>query len=150
MKPLRKEKKASKNENVFQETLSHIFLAYNWSSQKIKEALAPYDITQQQYNVLRILKGQYPSPSTINLIKVRIVDKMSDVSRIVDRLIQKGFVEKRENTYDKRAVDIVLSEKGLMLMKKMGKSIDLSKTFAANISREEAIDLNTLLAKLKR
>ncbi len=149
MKPLRKEKKVLKVDNVFQETLVNIFFAYNWSSQKIKEAIAPYNITQQQYNVLRILKDQYPSPSTVNLIKAKIIDKMSDVSRIVDRLIQKELLEKRENNYDKRAVDIVISEKGLMLMKKMDKNIDFSKAFESCISEEEAITLNALLSKLK-
>lgn len=146
---LKKQIKVSKFDTVYQQTLVNIFFTYNWGNQKVKEALAPYDVTQQQYNVLRILRDRYPSPSTISLIKAQILDKMSDTSRIVDRLIQKGFVDKTENNYDKRAVDIMISDKGLALLKKMDKLIDFSKMISSRISKEEAVQLNALLEKLR-
>lgn len=149
MVQLQKEVKTSKFENVFQQALVNVIFTYHWSNQKVKDILAPFDITTQQYNVLRILRGQYPSPATVNLIKNRILDKMSDTSRIVDRLIQKGFAEKSINNYDKRAVDIIISEKGLTLLKKMDKEIDFSQFISPNITAEEAEQLNLLLDKMR-
>lgn len=149
MVQLQKEVKAAKFENIFQQALVNVIFTYHWSTQNVKEALSPFDITQQQYNVLRILRGQYPSPATVNLIKNRILDKMSDTSRIVDRLIQKGYVEKSVNNYDKRAVDIIISDKGLSLLKKMDKEIDFSSFIAPNLTQEEAEQLNVLLDKMR-
>ncbi|RZL34425.1 MAG: MarR family transcriptional regulator [Pedobacter sp.] len=149
MVQLQKEVKASKFENIFQQALVNVIFTYHWSTKNVKEALEPYDITQQQYNVLRILRGQYPSPATVNLIKTRILDKMSDTSRIVDRLIQKGYVDKSINNYDKRAVDIIISDKGLTLLKKMDKEVDFSSFIAPNLTEAEAEQLNILLDKMR-
>jgi DNA-binding MarR family transcriptional regulator len=146
---LQKEVQTSKFESNHQQALVNIIYTYGWSCQKIKEVLAPYGITQQQYNVLRILRGQYPSPSTIGLIKNRILDKMSDTSRIVDRLIQKGYLEKTVNNRDKRAVDIIISDKALALLKKMDKEVSFSSLVTENITAEEAAQLNLLLDKLR-
>lgn len=149
MVQLQKEVKASKFENIFQQALVNVIFTYHWSNKNVKEALEPFDITQQQYNVLRILRGQYPSPATVNLIKNRILDKMSDTSRIVDRLIQKGYVDKSVNSYDKRAVDIIISDKGLSLLKKMDKEVDFSSFIAPNLTKDEAEQLNILLDKMR-
>ncbi|TKC10813.1 winged helix-turn-helix transcriptional regulator [Pedobacter polaris] len=149
MVQLQKEVKVSKFENVYQQTLINVMFTYHWSNQKVKELIEPFAITPQQYNVLRILRGQYPSPATVNLIKNRILDKMSDTSRIVDRLIQKEYVEKTINSYDKRAVDVIISEKGLALLKKMDKQIDFSTFIAPNLTDEEAKQLNSLLDKMR-
>lgn len=149
MVQLQKEVKASKFENIFQQALVNVIFTYHWSTKNVKEALEPYDITQQQYNVLRILRGQYPSPATVNLIKTRILDKMSDTSRIVDRLIHKGYVDKSINNYDKRAVDIIISDKGLTLLKKMDKEVDFSSFIAPNLTEAEAEQLNILLDKMR-
>jgi DNA-binding MarR family transcriptional regulator len=146
---LKEEVKSSKFENVFQQALINIFFTYHWSNQNVKEALNPYDITQQQFNVLRILRGQYPSPCTINLLKSRIIDKLSDVSRIVDRLVQKGYIQKNINNEDKRALDIVISEKGLKLLEKLDQEIDFSSFIRPNLTEEEARQLNFLLDKYR-
>lgn len=149
MVKLQNEVKTNKFENVFQQSLVNLIFTYHWSNQKVKEMLAPFDITPQQFNVLRILRGQYPSPSTVNLIKARILDKMSDTSRIVDRLIQKGFVDKSVNSYDKRAVDVIISDKGLSLLKKMDKEVNFSTFIAPNLTEDEATQLNVLLDKMR-
>ena len=149
MVQLQKEVKAAKFENIFQQALVNVIFTYHWCSQNVKEALDPFDITTQQYNVLRILRGQYPSPATVSLIKSRILDKMSDTSRIVDRLIQKGFVKKSMNNHDKRAVDIIISDKGLTLLKKMDKEINFSTFIAPNLTEAEAEHLNLLLDKMR-
>ncbi|SFG74727.1 MarR family winged helix-turn-helix transcriptional regulator [Pedobacter insulae] len=146
---LKKEVKSSKFENVFQQALVNIFFTYHWSNQRVKEAFNPYNITQQQFNILRILRGQYPHPCTINLLKSRIIDKLSDVSRIVERLVQKGYIHKNVNNTDKRALDIVISADGLKLLEKLDREIDLSAFIRPNLSEEEAEQLNLLLDKYR-
>lgn len=149
MAQLQKEILASKFENVFQQSLVNIIYTYHWNMQQVKEVLKPFDITAQQYNVLRILRGQYPSPATVNLIKSRILDKMSDTSRIIDRLIQKGFVKKTINSQDKRAVDVIINDKGLSLLKKLDQEVDFSKFISPNLTAAEATQLNLLLDKMR-
>ena len=146
---LQKEVNISKFENIFQHALVNIFFTYHWSNQNVKDILSPYTITQQQFNVLRILRGQHPKPCTINILKSRILDKMSDTSRIVDRLVQKGYVLKNINSEDKRALDITISEKGLKLLKKLDREIDFSSFIRPNLSEEEAVQLNVLLDKFR-
>ena len=79
----------------------------------------PFGITPQQYNVLRILRGQYPTAVPINLIKERVIDKMCDASRIVDRLVKLKLVEKSINVRDKRVADVVITDKALRLMEEV-------------------------------
>jgi len=146
---MQKETKTTHEESVFLQAMVNVYFTHNWCNDKMKQILAPYEVTPQQFNVLRILRGQYPKPSTINLLKTRMLDKMCDASRIVDRLVHKNFLVKDVNTYDKRAVDIVISEKGLALLKKMDKEIDLSGILSPCLSPEEAAQLNALLDKIK-
>lgn len=149
MTQAKQETKSPTTENLFHQALANIIFAYHWSSQQIKNNLAPYDITPQQFHVLKILKSQYPSPATINLIKSRIIDQMSDASRIVDRLIFKGYLEKTANHYDKRAVDIMITPKGLHLLKKIEKEVDFAFLISSKLGEEEAAQLSFLLEKIR-
>src|SRR3989337_3458772 len=88
----------------------NIIFSYNWLLKNHFKLLKPYDLTIQQFNILRILRGQYPNPATVKLLKERMLDKMSDASRLVDRLIKKELVTRCINTKDRRAVDIKISE----------------------------------------
>ncbi len=145
-----KESKIANFENEFHKTLVNIVFTYHWSNQKLKDVLTPYEVTQQQYNVLKILRSLYPSPSTMNVVASRILDKVTDTSRIIDRLVYKELAEKTVNAHDKRAVDIIISNKGLALLRRMDKEIDMSAFIAANLTIEEAEQLNFLLDKMKR
>lgn len=144
-----KETKAPRYESPFHEAIVNVSFTHNWCNDKVKQAVSYYDITSQQFNVLRILRGQFPSPSTINLIKFRMLDKMCDASRIVDRLVQKDLVIKNINNHDKRAVDILINDKGLALLKKMDNEVNLSAIFSSNITKEEAEQLTKLLEKAR-
>jgi DNA-binding MarR family transcriptional regulator len=144
-----KETKVPRYESAFHEAIVDISFTHNWCNDKVKQAVSPYDITSQQFNVLRILRGQFPNPSTINLIKSRMLDKMCDASRIVDRLVQKGLVIKNISNYDKRAVDILINDKGLNLLKKIDSEVSLSAILSSNISQEEAEQLIALLDKAR-
>lgn len=89
---IEKEIVQSKFENSYQKAIINIVFTQSWLMSNMRQILEPYDITPQQFNVLRILRGQYPKPATLNLVKERIIDKMSDVSRIVDRLVKKTLL----------------------------------------------------------
>jgi len=144
-----KEPNAPRYESTFHEAMVNVSFTHNWCIDKIKQAVVPYDITSQQFNVLRILRGQFPKPATINLIKSKMLDKMCDASRIVDRLVQKELLEKSINGYDKRAVDILISEKGLMLLNTMDQEVNLSAILSATLTEAEAVQLSDLLDKLR-
>jgi DNA-binding MarR family transcriptional regulator len=135
--------------SVHQQAIGKIFLTYNWCSDRLRQTVAPYDITTQQFNVLRILRGQYPRPSTVSFVKETMLDKMCDASRIVDRLLQKELIVKHNNPRDKRAVDIVISDKGLSLLDKIDQEVTISDIISENLTLEEAEELNQLLDKVR-
>ncbi len=107
-----------------------------------------YNISPQQYNVLRILRGQYPRGININAIKERMLDKMSDVSRIVDRLSKMNLVVKMLNLIDKRNADITISEMGLSILKEIDEDAANMKTLINELQSTEVETLNAILDKL--
>lgn len=107
------------------------------------------DITPQQYNVLRILRGQYPNPCNLKLVKERMLDRMSDASRIIDKLKTKGFVERHECPNDRRNVDLFITEKGLNLLKSLDHVDEEFKSIFRNLNIAEAKQLNDLLDKAR-
>ena len=146
---LQKETYTSRFESEYQQAVVNVLYTFNWCNDKLKGLITPYDITTQQFNILRILRGQFPNPSTINLLKSRMLDKMCDASRIVDRLVQKDLVMKEPNLIDKRSVSILISQKGLNLLKKMDNEISISDIVAPNLTESEAFQLNELLDKMR-
>lgn len=128
-------------------TINLVF-TYNWMVSKMKKEFQDYDITMQQFNILRILRGQYPNPATVNLLKERMLDKMCDASRIVDRLKEKGFIDKNVNKKDRRAADILISQKGLDLLTAIDKQYD-PNSIMVNITEDEAKTLNRILDKVR-
>src|ERR1700729_4528859 len=112
---------SSKFEDNYHKLVINIAYTDSWLSNSFRCKFEKYNLTQQQFNILRILRGQYPKPATINLLKERMVDKMSDASRIVDRLVQKGLVSRCTNNKDRRAVDIRISDQGLAILDIMDK-----------------------------
>ena len=88
--------------NTRQKAMVNLLYTYGWAIEQIKNFLAQEDITHQQFNILRILRGAHPNPLSTLQIRERMLDKMSDTSRIVDRLIVKDLVKKREKTEEIR------------------------------------------------
>lgn len=122
----------------------------NWLENQIKAVLKPYDVTMQQFNVLRILRGQHPEPISINQIRDRMLDRMSDASRIVERMVKKGWVERKTCSSDKRLVDVVILPLGLNVLKEIQEHQPEMNTFISNLSAVEANQLNQLLDKLRQ
>ncbi len=135
--------------NEYQMVAVNIIYTYNWLTESFKQLLEPYDITLQQYNVLRILKGSYPEPISTLEIRSRMLDKMSDVSRMVDRLLIKELVTKKPCPSDKRLVDVLLSEKGHALLDQMSVFDKEMDNRLNNLSLEEANQLSELLDKIR-
>ena len=133
----------------FNKAIVNILFTNNWIHEKLLSLFKPYGLTEPQYNVLRILRGQYPNPSTINLIIDRMLDRMSNASRIVDKLEQKGYVDRTQCKNDRRAVDVVITEKGLQLLEELDFKIGKWETDMQGISENEAQQLNELLDKFR-
>lgn len=135
--------------NEYQKLVINILLTGSWMSFKSYEMLKPFKLTTQQYNILRILRGQYPNPVTVNLLIERMMDKMSNASRIVDRLVAKKLVERKMKAEDRRCVDVIINEKGLKLLKKIEEHEVKFEENLRTLSASEAKNLNTLLDKLR-
>src|ERR1700712_3987870 len=104
--------------NEHQKAMLNLIFTFNWMNEKLNRFFVPYDITQQQFNILRILRGANEPLSTLQ-IRQRMLDKMSDSSRLVDRLIKKGLVKKSVCREDRRLVDVLLTDKGRKLLQQM-------------------------------
>ena len=146
---IEKEIYSNKFENNHQKAIINLIYTYGWITNLLRQQLNKYKITLQQYNILRILRGQHPNPATINLLKERMLDKMSDASRIVDRLVQKELVNRCINSKDRRAVDIRISQKGLDLLLKLDVEMSSKNFLDNNISSAEACALSDLLDKMR-
>ena len=107
-----------------------------------------YDITPQQFNALRILRGQYPKPAMVGLIKERMIDRNSDASRIVERLRKAGYVERVICANDRRAVDVIITEKGLALLKKLDAVIYEIEEPLKKLDASEILAFNDMLDKI--
>jgi DNA-binding MarR family transcriptional regulator len=114
------------------------------------QSLKAHGLAEQQYNVLRILRGyQSEAPLSIGFIKERMLDKESDISRIVDRLFEKGYVSRLENPADRRQKAVTITENGLKLLDQMLNCELKGDTLLQNLSSDEIIELNRLLDKIR-
>ncbi|KAB2912806.1 MAG: MarR family transcriptional regulator [Bacteroidetes bacterium] len=146
---IEQEIRQKKFRNDWQKAVINLIFTSSWLQLKMKDFMKGYGITPQQYNVLKILKGQHPNPVSTNLVRDRMLDKMSDVSRIVARLQEKGLVDVCRACHDKRLVDIVISEKGLALVAEIDSRDDEMDGFLKKINKEEAAELSRLLDKMR-
>ena len=135
--------------NSRHKALINILFTYGWALERIKKVLAEHDITHQQFNILRILRGSCPNPISTLQIRERMLDKMSDTSRIVDRLILKGLAQKAVSPKDHRLVDVLITEKGQAVLKDIDDGPDLVLEVMHNVTEEEMEDLSHLLDKVR-
>jgi DNA-binding MarR family transcriptional regulator len=146
---INEEIQTNKFEDNYHKAVININYTYGWLNNLLRSNFEKHNLTTQQFNILRILRGQYPKPATINLLKERMLDKMSDASRIVDRLVQKGLVSRCTNSKDRRAVDIRISETGLEILSVLDVEFKASDMLKNNLTEEEAGTLSDLLDKLR-
>jgi MarR family transcriptional regulator, 2-MHQ and catechol-resistance regulon repressor len=138
----------AKFRNEYQKMSVNLIYTYNWLMEKNKLFFDKADITSQQFNILRILRGAGTPLSTLQ-IRQRMLDKMSDTSRIVDRLVKKELVQKVICKTDRRLVDVTISEKGLSLLEELDGYNDEMDRTVGNITEEEARMINQLLDKIR-
>ena len=134
--------------NEFQKMGINLLFTANWLNEQIGKILSEEGVTQQQYNILRILRGSATPLSTLK-IRERMLDKMSDTSRIVDRLIAKELVLKNTCEKDKRLVDITISHKGLDLVDQLDQFNDRIDDLLKGINASEAATMNQILDKIR-
>lgn len=122
----------------------------SWLRGEVAQFLKPFGITQQQFNILRVLRGQHPQALSTQQLRERLIDRMSDTSRLVDRLQQKGLVCKEECSKDKRLVDVTITEKGLNLLCQIDDKMPDLDEVMQSLSPKEAEILNKLLNRLRQ
>lgn len=128
--------------------MNMLYTSY-WLAENISNFLKPYGITQQQFNLLRILRGQFPEPISTKQLRERMIISNSDTSRLIDRLCEKGLVWKRPCEHDARLIQAFIHEKGQALLAEIDKNIGKLDDVMCNITEEEALTLNKLLNKMR-
>lgn len=146
---LEDEIKQDKFRNNYQRAILNIYYTNCFISAQFQEVLKDHEITLQQFNILRILRGQVPKAASMGLIKERMIDKSSDVSRLVERLRTKKLVERKACRKDRRQMDVKITNTGLGLLAKMDGCEKQMDKVLSNLSEKEARQLNKLLDKIR-
>jgi DNA-binding MarR family transcriptional regulator len=141
--------KQKKFRSPFQKLALNLVYTTKWLEYKQLESFKEHDITPQQYNVLRILRGQQGNPIKVSDITERMLDKSSNTSRLVDKLLAKNLAKRTSCESDRRAVDVVITEEGLDLLKVLDPIIEGWENRFNIISEAEAEQISALLDKLR-
>ena len=129
-------------------SIIHMILVYNKINEQLTKALKPYEVSLQQFNVLRILRGRNGEPANLSTLNERMISKMSNTSRLVDKLLYKGFVKRFICASNRRKVEITITPKGESVLLEMDKFIEKAENkLVRDFSREELEQLNSLLNK---
>jgi DNA-binding MarR family transcriptional regulator len=141
--------KQKKFKDPWQKAAINIIYTGSWLKYETTEFLRPFHLTAQQFNVLRILRGQFPNGITTMEIRKRLLDKMSDTSRMVDRLERDGWVEKKKDEIDRRLVSVNISQKGLDVLAQIDSREKEMHRLIYGLKEEEAVQLSRLLDKVR-
>ncbi len=141
--------KQKKFKNEYSKVIVNLLFTTSWVQEQHALLFKPFGITAPQYNVLRILRGQNNKPATINLIIDRMIDRMSNASRIVDRLEYKGLVERKTCPKDRRAVDVLITPKGMDYLAELDIALAEFEKKLAAMPENEVSQLNDLMDKLR-
>ena len=146
---IEKDIQQTKFRNAHQKAAINLIYTLSWMRDKTRCIFDAEDITSQQFNILRILRGSFPQPLSTLQIRERMLEKMSDTSRIVDRLISKGLVRKVTCKTDRRLVDVVITDKGKKLLERLDEKQDAIDGVLGNLSEKDANILSDLLDKIR-
>lgn len=135
--------------NDIQRMIINIMYTSNWLQYKFSESLKKYDITVQQFNILRILRGQHPDPARMHLLQKRMLDKMSNASRLVERLRKKGMVVRKICRNDRRAVDVKITDDGLGLLTELDLIENEWQNRFEKLEKKDISTLNIILDNLR-
>ncbi len=147
---IEKQLKISKQLPEYKRSLLNVLYTGNWVTDEITNILKPFDITTQQFNVLRILKGMNGKPCTLQTIQERMISKMSNTTRLVDKLIKKNYVSREQCESNRRKVDITITNEGIDYLNKINNVVDnKEEQLTQNLTIDELYQLNELLNKLR-
>lgn len=146
---LEKQIKQKAFESELQKAVVNITFTSSFLTGNMNKLFKPYKVSVQQFNVMRILKGQHPEPVSINDITDRMIDKMSNASRLVEKLRKKGLVDRTPCAFDRRQVDVQLTEKGLARLEELNELVQQSMSNYRHVSEEEFFVLNELLDRMR-
>lgn len=142
-------KQTVKFSSEYQKLTVNILYTASWIGVMHSRNLKPFGLTTQQFNLLRILRGQHPKPATVNMLIERMIDKSSNASRLVDRLQEKGLVNRCTSDSDKRSVNVQITDNGLERLKQIDDQALVFEETLRTLSKDEARELNRLLDKLR-
>jgi len=129
-------------------TIIHFMLVNNKINEAISNVLKPFDVSLQQFNVLRILRGQNGSPANLSTLNERMVTKMSNTTRLVDKLMVKGYVDRIVCPSNRRKVEINITDSGKKVLKKMDAAMNKAETeILQNVTKKELGLLNKIFNK---
>ena len=146
---LEEELKQGEFKSEYQKAILNILVTANWLENDLAKKLKPFGISSQQYNVLRILKGQGSEAISVNDIMSRMIDKMSNTSRLVEKLRKKELIERVTCSEDRRRVDVRITTKGIALLVKADVVINDLDDISAVVTEKEASTLNLLLENIR-
>jgi DNA-binding MarR family transcriptional regulator len=133
-----------------QKAVLNIIYTQNNINERLIEILKPYDLSNEQFNVLRILRGQKGNPANMCVIQERMLAKTSNTTRLVDKLLLKEFVTRKVCKENRRKIEVLITEKGLSVLKELDpKVVDYEKNNVANLTTNELEQLNNLLEKIR-
>ena len=142
--------KTSKSLSDTKKTVVSLIYTANLVNHKLNESLKAHDISLEQFNVLRILRGKKGVAVSLSDIQERIITKMSNTTRLIDKLVVKNYVTKKLNATNKRKLDITITEKGLEVLKTLDILIDnIEKDLTSQLTKVESRELNKLLEKIR-
>lgn len=128
----------------------NVLYTQNVISDSFNEILKPYDISGEQYNVLRILRGQKGNPANMCVIQERMLARTSNTTRLVDKLLLKEFVTREVCPENRRKIEVLITQKGLGVLKELDPKVTVhEESFSKNLSADEINELNQLLEKYR-
>ncbi|WP_298761607.1 MarR family transcriptional regulator [uncultured Psychroserpens sp.] len=131
-------------------TVINLIYTNNWLKEKVHVFFKDYDLSQEQYNVLRILRGQKGHPANLSTIQDRMLNKMSNTTRLIDKLLKKDFVTRQTCASNRRKIEIFITKKGLNLLTELDQKVKASNIeITKSLSNSELSQLNKLLDKLR-
>lgn len=131
-------------------TVLNVMMTQNVLSEQLNVVLKPFDISAEQFNVLRILRGQNGKAASMAVIQERMVAKTSNTTRLVDKLLAKELVTREVCSDNRRKIDVTITDLGLALLVDLDPKIDAhERDFASKLTQDELVTLNQLLEKYR-
>ena len=142
--------KTKKDLSLSKKTVINLLYTYGYINNKLNNVLKPFEISIQQFNVLRILRGQNSTPVSLSTVQERMINKMSNTTRLIDKLIKKDYVRKEINKHNKRKIDITITKKGLTFLGQIDSIIDSTEQdIVSSLTNGETLELIRLLGKVR-